>query len=64
MIFLKIVGGILLIAGGVFIFWNERKEKNKESTASYLVAKSISFQGYIFAISLLMIGFWLIISCF
>jgi len=61
---IKFLLGLLCFFYGIYTFWQERKSRHEESSFSYLVQKSVTFQGYLLAIVLILIGFGLMISPF
>jgi len=60
----KLFGALFLILGGIILLKFELKDRKKQGSLSEIVSKSVSFQGFILSIILILTGIGLIISCF
>ena len=67
MTIIKLIGGFSLIVLGIWVFNDSLKDKksdNEPNPEMNYYRKLVTFRGYLFAISLIVGGLWLIISCF
>ena len=67
MTILKLIGGFSLIVLGIWVFNDSRKDKKRDNDPNPEInyyRKLVTFRGYLFAISLIVGGLGLILSCF